>query len=95
MSIVQKEVVDVQWEGGEIANRLNADSNLKSLLAMVLLEECEIRIDPQPNIIRIYGRWKPEYKVEMSKEILETCDVIAGYVKRYLAELAVPEGKTV
>ena len=86
--VIRKEVVDLSWEGGQIADRLNGDSNLKSLLTTVLLEEGDIRIDPTENGIRIYGDWKPEYKIEMSKQALEAYNVIAGHVKSYLSELA-------
>ncbi|MGH9876391.1 MAG: hypothetical protein ACRD5H_02030 [Nitrososphaerales archaeon] len=85
--VIRKEVVDLRWEGGRIAERLNSDSNLKSLLTTVLLEEGDIYIDPTENGIRIYGSWKPEYKVEMSKQALEAYDIVAGHVKRYVSEL--------
>lgn len=86
--VIRKEVVDLSWEGGQIADRLNGDSNLKSLLTTVLLEEGNIHIDPTENGIRIYGDWKPEYKIEMSKQSLEAYNIIAGHVKSYLSELA-------
>lgn len=82
--VIHKQVVNMHWEGGEIADKLNADATLKSLLKTVLLEEGEIRIDPTENGVRIYGEWKPEYKIEMSREALEAFDMIAGYVKSYL-----------
>ncbi|MGH9923041.1 MAG: hypothetical protein ACRD38_09840 [Nitrososphaerales archaeon] len=85
--VIRKEVVDLRWEGGRIAERLNSDSNLKSLLTTVLLEEGDIYIDPTENGIRIYSSWKPEYKVEMSKQALEAYDIVAGHVKRYVSEL--------
>ena len=85
--VIRKEVVDVRWEGGQIADRLNNDSNLKSLLSTVLLEEGDICIDPSENGIRIYGSWKPEYKVQMSRQALEAYDMIADHVKRYISEL--------
>jgi len=86
--LIRKEVVDLRWEGGQIADRLNGDSNLKSLLTTVLLEEGDICIDPTENGIRIYGNWKPEYKIEMSKQALEAYNIIAGHVKSYLSELS-------
>ena len=85
--VIRKEVVDLSWEGGQITDRLNGDSNLKSLLNTALLEEGDIHIDPTENGIRIYGDWKPEYKIEMSKQALEAYNVIAGHVKSYLSEL--------
>lgn len=86
--VIRKEIVDLRWEGGQIADRLNSDSNLKSLLRTVLLEEGDICIDPTENGIRIYGSWKPEFKTEMSRQALETYDMIAGHVKSYLLEIA-------
>ena len=85
--VIHKQVVELRWEGGQIADKLNNDSNLKSLLITVLLEEGNICIDPTENGIRIYSDWKPEYKIEMSKQALEAYNIIAGHVKSYLSEL--------
>lgn len=85
--IIRKQVTDLRWEGGQIADRLNNDSNLTSLLTMVLLEEGTIYIDPTENGIRIYSDWKSEHKVEISKQALEAYNIIAGHVKNYLLEL--------
>ena len=87
--VIHKQVIDVLWEGGRITDKLNGDLNLKSLLTRVLLEEGNIYIDPTENGIRIYSNWKPEYKVEMSKQALEAYNIIAGHVKSYLSELTV------
>lgn len=87
--VIRKQVTDVIWNGGQITDKLNSDSNLKSLLTMVLLEEGNIYIDPTENGIRIYSDWKPEYKVEVSKQTLEAYNIIAGHVKSYLSELTV------
>ncbi len=87
--VIHKQVIDLRWEGGQIADRLNGDSKLKSLLTTVLLEEGTIYIDPTENGIRIHGNWKPEHKVEMSKQTLETYNIIAGHVKSFLSTLTV------
>jgi hypothetical protein len=85
--VIHKQVIDLWWEGGQIADKLNGDANLKSLLKTVLLEEGNIYIDPTENGIRVYSDWKPEYKVEMSRQALEAYNIIAGHLKSYLAEL--------
>lgn len=85
--IVSKHATNIRWEGGHIAEVLNADTNLQSLLSKVLVEEGDIRIDPTENGVRIYGRWRAEYKVRIGREVLEAYDIIAGHVKQYLAEL--------
>ncbi|MFQ5920960.1 MAG: hypothetical protein ACE5JV_02970 [Nitrososphaerales archaeon] len=83
--VIHKQVTDVWWEGGPIAKELNGDSQLRSLLTTVLLEENDIYIDPAESGVRIYGDWKPEHKVKISKEAVEAFDIIAGHVKRYIA----------
>lgn len=88
--VIHKEIIDVWWEGGRMAEELNRDDNLKTLLKEVLLEEDEIYVDPTENCIRVYGGWKGEQKVEISKKTLEAYNIIAGHVKKLISELAVP-----
>ncbi|MEM2760001.1 MAG: hypothetical protein QXU32_04265 [Nitrososphaerales archaeon] len=87
---IRKQIVDVWWEGGDIANTLNQDKELRLLLKEVLLEEGEIRIDPTEGAVRIYGEWKHEDKVQISKKALEAYDAIAGHVRKLMTELAAP-----
>ncbi|MGH9910394.1 MAG: hypothetical protein ACRD32_07110, partial [Nitrososphaerales archaeon] len=49
--VIHKEIIDVWWEGGRMAEVLNHDDNLKALLKEVLLEEDEIYIDQTENCI--------------------------------------------
>lgn len=86
---VHKEIVDVWWEGGNIVNVLNQDMELKTLLKKVLLEEGEIYIDPTENCIRIYSGWKPERKVQISKDALQAYNIIAAHVKKFMSELTI------
>jgi hypothetical protein len=86
---VRKEILDVWWEGGNIVNVLNQDTELESLLKKVLLEEGEIYIDPTENCIRIYSGWKPERKIEISRDALQAYNMIAGHVKKFMSELTV------
>lgn len=87
--IIKKQVIDAWWEGGNIADRLNKDANLRALLIEILSEEGNIYIDPTENGIRIYSDWKFEYKIDISKKALEAYNIIAGHVKNYLSELTV------
>lgn len=88
--VIHKKIIDVWWEGGTITDRLNQDTELKSLLKEVLLEEEEIFIDPTENCIRIHSGWKAEHKVELSKSTIQAYDIIAGHVKKFMSELTVP-----
>jgi hypothetical protein len=87
--IIHKEIIDVWWEGGSIATKLNNDADLKSLLKEVLLEEDEIYIDPTENCVRIHSGWKAEHKVEISKNALQAYNTIASHVKKYMSELTI------
>ena len=86
--VIHRRITELYWEGSELAGRLNADSELKSLLTTVLLEEDDIHVDPAGSNVRIYSNWRPEYKAEMSREALEAYDRIAGHVRQYIAEVA-------
>ena len=88
--VIHKEIIDAWWEGGRMAEVLNHDNNLKALLKEVLLEEDKIYIDPTANCVRVYGGWKGEQTVEISKKTLEAYNIIAGHVKNLMSELAVP-----
>lgn len=85
--VIHKKITDVWWEGGSIADRLNSDTNLKALLKEVLLDEGDIYVDPVEYCVRIYGSWKPEYNVQISKKALEVYNAIAGHVKQFISEL--------
>jgi hypothetical protein len=55
-----KEVVGFQWEGGELAQRLNADSNLKNMLLKVKIERLLIKPEKEHQCVRITPPTGPE-----------------------------------
>lgn len=77
-------VTEVHWEGRYIADRLNKDKELIDALKRVLIDEGDIFIDPVEDGIRIYGRWRPEYAIKISKEAIEVYNRIAKHVKKRL-----------
>lgn len=88
--IINKRVIDTWWIGaGVLAEKLNQDSNLKSLLKDILLEEDEIRIEGVEECIRIHGGWKIEGQMDLSKKALEAYGLIASHVKQLLYEIEV------
>jgi len=77
-----KKVVGVTWEGGKLAEDLNADSSLNEMIANQSVNDAIIFVDPTENGIRIYGKWKNSYDFGITKELFEIYDKIAGYVKK-------------
>ncbi len=76
--------VTVRWEGEYLADILNNDKELTELLKRVLIDEGDIFIDPVDNGVRIYGRWRPEYAIKISKDALEAYNRIAMHIKKRL-----------
>lgn len=81
-SFGRKRVIAVRWTGvGKFAERLQSDGSLTEMLKEVMLEEGQIRVDPQDDHIRIYGNWKHEVKFSFSQTMLEVADRIAMHIK--------------
>ncbi len=80
---LRKEVVGLKWEGGYLAQLLNADSDLKTMLDREGLVECEIRPDKKNHRIRI--RQKKFYPRNMlpfpTREAFEVYDRIAQHIR--------------
>ena len=49
-----KKIIGVTWEGGELAENLNADSSLNELIAKQSVNDAAIFVDPTDNGIRVY-----------------------------------------
>ncbi len=80
-----KRVVDVRWEGGNrFAKTLQEDAKLTQLLKEVLLQEGEIRVDPQDDHVRIYGKWIHEDRFALNATMLEAADRIAMHIRQKL-----------
>ena len=77
-----KKVVGVTWEGGELAEDLNADLSLNEMIANQSVNDATIFVDPTDNGIRIYGKWKNSYDFSITKELFEIYNKIAGYIKK-------------
>ena len=77
-----KKVIGVTWEGGKLAEDLNADSALNEMITRQTVNDATIFVDPTDNGIRIYGKWKSSYDFGISKELFEIYNKIAGYIKK-------------
>jgi RNA binding exosome subunit len=83
-----KRVVDVKWTGEDNFRKiLQADTKLTEMLKEVMLKVGEIRIDPQDDHIRIYGKWGYEDSFQFSDGMLEIADRIAMHIKEKLGPL--------
>jgi len=77
-----KKVIGVIWEGGKLAEELNADSSLNELITKQSVNDATIFVDPTDNGIRIYGKWKDSYNFGITNELFEIYNKIAGYIKK-------------
>jgi len=77
-----KKIIGVTWEGGKLAEDLNADSSLNELIAKQSLNDATIFVDPTDNGIRVYGKWINSHDFGITKELFEIYDKIAGYIKK-------------
>ena len=77
-----KKITVVTWEGGKLAEDLNADSSLNELIVKQSVDDATIFVDPTDNGIRVYGKWKNRHDFGVTKELFEIYDNIAGYIKK-------------
>ena len=77
-----KKIIGVTWEGGKLAEDLNADSSLNEMIASQSVNDATIFVDPTDNGIRIYGKWKNSYDFSITKELFDIYNNIAGYIKK-------------
>ena len=77
-----KKIIGVTWEGGKLAEDLNADSSLNEAIANQSVNDAIIFVDPTDNGIRIYGKWKNSYNFSITKELFDIYNNIAGYIKK-------------
>ena len=81
-SLGSKKVVGVTWEGGKLAEDLNADSELNEMIVNQSVNDAIIFVDPTDNGIRIYGKWKNSHDFGITKELFDIYNNIAGYIKK-------------
>jgi len=77
-----KKILGVTWEGGKLAEDLNADSSLNEMIANQSVNDAIIFVDPTDNGIRIYGKWKNSFDFGITKELFEIYNRIAGHIKK-------------
>ena len=77
-----KKVVSVTWEGGKLAEDLNSDSSLNEMIANQSVNDATIFVDPSNNGIRIYGKWKNSHDFDITKELFDIYNNIAGHIKK-------------
>jgi len=77
-----KKIIGVTWEGGKLAEDLNADSSLNEMIANQSVNDATIFVDPTDNGIRIYGKWKNSYDFSITKELFDIYNNIADYIKK-------------
>ena len=77
-----KKIIGVTWEGGKLAEELNADSSLNEMIAKQPINDAIIFVDPSDNGIRIYGKWKNSYDFGITKELFDIYNNVAGYIKK-------------
>ena len=77
-----KKILGVTWEGGKLAEDLNADSSLNEAIVNQSVNDAIIFVDPTENGIRIYGKWKNSYDFGITKELFDIYNNIAGYIKK-------------
>jgi len=76
-----KKVVGVSWNGGKLAQALNADSSLNELISQQSVSDASILIEPTDTGVRIHSRWKNHLAFNITKEMFEIYDKIAGHIK--------------
>ena len=77
-----KKIIGVTWEGGKLAEDLNADSSLNEMIANQSVNDAIIFVDPTDNGIRIYGKWKNSFDFGITKELFEIYNKIADHIKK-------------
>ena len=76
-----KKVTGVQWIGGILADALNSDAELKTMMTRLSYEDAHITVEPTKDGIRIYGKWKDSYNFTITKELFAVYDRIASHIK--------------
>jgi len=76
-----KKVVGVKWDGGSLADVLNKDDTLKTMMTRLPYEDAQIFVEPTKGGVRIFGRWKDSYNFTMTKELFAVYDRIALSIK--------------
>lgn len=77
-----RRLVGVTWVGGVLADGLDKDTELTSMILKLPVRDAKIWVDPTKKGIRIYGKWKDSHEFGISKELFEVYDRIASHIKK-------------
>ena len=77
-----KKVSDVEWIGGNLADALNSDNDLKNMMTRLPYVDAQIKVEPTKGGIRIYGKWKDSYNFTITKELFAVYEKIASHIKK-------------
>lgn len=77
-----KRVSGVQWIGGALADALNSDDTLKTMMTRLPYHDAQISVEPTKGGIRIHGKWKDSHEFSMTKELFAVYDRIALDIKK-------------
>jgi len=76
-----KKVVGVRWFGGQLAQILNSDEELKGMITKLSYKDAHIWVEPTLTGIRIHGKWKASYELQITNELFAVYDKIAAHVR--------------
>ncbi len=77
-----KRVAGVSWDGaGRLAEALNADADLNSMIAGQRPADAAIFVEPMEGHVRIRGGWSSSASFSITREQFDICDRIAGHVR--------------
>ncbi len=79
-----KKTVDIEWVGGNLANSLNADSELKGMILKLPYKDAFIWVEPTKKGIRTHGKWKSSQELGITKELFQVYDTIASHIRKNL-----------
>lgn len=78
----EKTVESASWKGpGQLARRLNEDTDLNRMIAAQSVEDATIFVEPTGDVVRIHGKWKNHLEFGITPEMFHIYDRIAGHVK--------------
>ena len=79
-----KRVTGIQWIGGTLADILNSDNELKTMVTKLSYDDAHITVEPTKGGIRIHGIWRDSYNFTLTKELFAVYDRVASHIKREL-----------
>lgn len=76
-----RKVSSVRWNGGRLAEVLDADGELNRQISEWPVRDAQIYIEPTGTGVRIRSGWKNHIDFGITKEMFQTYDRIAGHIR--------------